>query len=211
MMKKGFSLMEMVIIVAIISIMTSTMMTTSFKERTTKEIEAAGREVVAAIREAQNNALTGKQQGEGLPCAFRFILDPDTSTYKVQGSYRGVYESCGDDVSDAAYSTVFSSTNLSRSHIILSGYTSNEKLDPDNGHESNFIAFVVPYAKYIDVEVNNPLNPSPVTESLGTEFILEKTIDSENRKYHICVHSTGLIDEIGFVDDDPNSDMECVF
>jgi type II secretory pathway pseudopilin PulG len=206
-MRRGFSLLEMVIIVAIIAIMTSVMMVITFKERDTKELETAGREIVAAIREAQNNALTGKQQGPGLPCAFRFWTD-GVSRYRVEGSYRALNQNCSDnDFADGNYAEgsggkVFMEKDLSDDRIGISGFTSNEKSDSGGGHESHSVVFVVPYGKFIDAESEDIVEPS-----IGTEFILEKN----EKMYHICVHSTGLIEELGFVDDDPNSDLECVF
>ena len=61
--------MELMVVIAIIMIMTVVMLVVSVRDREKKKFEAAGREVAAAVREAQNNALTGKQiQNTDLPC-----------------------------------------------------------------------------------------------------------------------------------------------
>lgn len=189
--KKGFSFLEMIIVVAIIMIMTMTMLVISFKDRDKKQLEAVGREVAAAIRETQNNSLTGRQgANEGLPCAFRFLTGG--TQYQMAGSYRLIDEVCKDDISDAAYNEdsdgrIFITRDLTKENISINMYTSNYR--ESEKHESNFIVFVVPYGKYIDKESGDVTDPSK-----GTDVVISK----DDKKYHICVHAIGLIEEIGF-------------
>ncbi|MDO8529623.1 MAG: type II secretion system protein [bacterium] len=58
--RKGSTLIELLVVVAIISIMTAVTIVSLQGGKTEKELEIAAREMVADIREAQNNALTGK-------------------------------------------------------------------------------------------------------------------------------------------------------
>lgn len=222
---KGFSLLEMVIIVAIIAIMTSVMMVITFKDRDTKKVQAAGRELTAALREAQNNALTGKQQGPGLPCAFRLWTnfenkDNPGTMYRVEGSYRDIDGLCGGDMADTAYTSsqsgrLFVEQDLSLQGIEIYAYTSLEKNDANNGHENPSVYFVVPYGTYLDKENNPAFNDSQadITNiSDGTEFIVKKNDDL----YHICMHSTGMVEELGSVSKPNNVNdgeifMACVF
>ena len=86
--KNGFSLMELMIVIAIIGIMTSIVLVYSGKNKIEKEVEGAAREVAAAIREAQNNALTGKQPEAGkFPCAYIFSATNDSENYGIQYAY----------------------------------------------------------------------------------------------------------------------------
>lgn len=179
--KKGFSFLEMIIIIAIIGIMTSVMLVISLKERTGKELEAVGREVTSAIREAQNNALTGKQQDNSkLPCAFLF--ETDGMTYHMKGSYRDVGAPCGSDYSLTSYATELNASTLD-AEMTLTGTDSE-------GRISSYVGFIVPYGEYFDAGISET-NPSQ-----GTQFVLEK----DGEKYYICVHSTGLIEELGFLE-----------
>jgi prepilin-type N-terminal cleavage/methylation domain-containing protein len=172
--QRGFSFLEMIIVIAIITIMTMVMFVVSFKDRATKEIETVAREVTAAIRETQNNALTGRQQGsDNLPCAFAFVLSGN-SGYKVRGSYRQLESPCVPDEEFDNYGEVLLSHNVANDKIQIAA-------------TSEFIVFTVPYGKYIDQDTPN---------SDGTEIVVSK--DGDNRMYHICVHSTGLIEELGF-------------
>lgn len=59
--RNAFSLMELMIVIAIIGIMTGIGLVSLNSSKTTRALENASREVAAAIREAQNNALTGRQ------------------------------------------------------------------------------------------------------------------------------------------------------
>ena len=66
--------------------------------------------------------------------------------------------------------------------------------DGSNFIPTQFIVYGVPYGKYFDGQA----------DSIGTDLVL-KLIDG--RKYHICVHATGLIEELGFNDED----VACTF
>lgn len=188
--KRGFSFLEMIVVVAIITIMTMVMLVVSFRDRSKKEVEAVGREVTAAIRETQNNALTGRQQGsENLPCSFIFELKDGGGVYEIRGSYRELDAFCGDDEEPGSYTGVLLSENISGHRIGITGIDSE-------GNPSDFVVFTVPYGKFYD---------SSSGDSTGTEFVVTK--QGEEQKYHICVHSTGLIEEIGF----NSADQACAF
>lgn len=58
--KKGFSLIELMMAIAMISIMTAVTLASMNTQREKKAVESAAREVAATLREAQNYALTGK-------------------------------------------------------------------------------------------------------------------------------------------------------
>lgn len=95
--KKGISMIEVLITIAIIAIVSS--VTTVFlnSNKADKELEAAALEVVAAIRETQNNALSGKKiSDDHIPCGFEFSyrVGGSTNRYSTSSIYRHEGEEC---------------------------------------------------------------------------------------------------------------------
>ena len=76
----GFTMVEVIVTAAIIGIMAAVSLTSfaTLKERRTVEVSA--RKVAAAIREAQNFALAGRniRSAGDIPCQFRFRADGNT-------------------------------------------------------------------------------------------------------------------------------------
>ena len=71
--QKGFSLLELIIVIAIVGIMTAITLVSMNTLREKKAVEEAAREVAAAIRETQNYALTGKDiTADSSACAYVF-------------------------------------------------------------------------------------------------------------------------------------------
>ncbi|MBU2028494.1 prepilin-type N-terminal cleavage/methylation domain-containing protein [Patescibacteria group bacterium] len=70
--RRGFSFIELMIVICIISIMTALILVSMNAEREKKAVEIAAREVAAVVREAQNYALTGKNLKNAISCSFIF-------------------------------------------------------------------------------------------------------------------------------------------
>ncbi|NTV40937.1 MAG: type II secretion system protein [Candidatus Moranbacteria bacterium] len=58
--KKGFTLIELVIVVAIVTIMTGVSLTNVSRNKEAKEVEIAASQVASALRSLQNDAVNGK-------------------------------------------------------------------------------------------------------------------------------------------------------
>lgn len=59
-MRQGFTLIEVVIVIAIIGIMTAFMVVSLSNQRRIRNLDLASQEIAAALRTAQNYALTGR-------------------------------------------------------------------------------------------------------------------------------------------------------
>lgn len=83
--KKGFSLLELLTVMAMISIMIFTVLYFIGESRDSTELEAAADETVAALRETQNYSLTGKV-AIGEECtSYTFSALGGSSNYSIIG------------------------------------------------------------------------------------------------------------------------------
>jgi prepilin-type N-terminal cleavage/methylation domain-containing protein len=80
----GFTLIELVVSMAIISTMAAITIVSMSGAKTKQEVEGAARQVAAAIREAQNYAVTGKSINGAVPCQFRISATATSSTFQLQ-------------------------------------------------------------------------------------------------------------------------------
>lgn len=101
----GFTLLELMVAMAIVGILTAATAVSLNSSRTKKEVEVAAREVTAAIREAQNYALTGKRVSDTeYPCDYKFNATIGASGYSIEYDYH-VYGSTTCDDSNVLYSS----------------------------------------------------------------------------------------------------------
>ncbi|MBP9697673.1 MAG: prepilin-type N-terminal cleavage/methylation domain-containing protein, partial [Candidatus Moranbacteria bacterium] len=90
---KAFTLIEILIVIAIIMIMSAVILTNYSSSRSAEQLESAAREVEAAVREAQSYALTGYQGVVGTdPC--RFEVRWSGSAYSVWYWYKNASDVC---------------------------------------------------------------------------------------------------------------------
>ena len=200
--KKGFTFIEVIIIFTIIFIMTAVLMSSSYGERTTKEITTVASEVVASLRETQNNSLTGKQKANSkLPCAFKFgLVGSDGNSLAKYNAYQMFYsgrildEGCPPDDNTGVNTPFFDAIKLPVSMKIWATAIDTNS----NTLRKDHIIFKVPYGTFVIKD-----DSSDTEEYNGIDIVIEK----KSKKYHICVHETGLIEELGFND----ADSACVF
>ncbi len=189
--KKGFTFIEVIIIFTIVFIMTAILLGTSYKGRSKKEIESVAREVAATIREAQNYALTGKQkENDSMPCAFKFKIY--NNQYEILRSTRNIDTACPPDDDEHINDSFLKPVQLPkgvRMNSVTERYNGSKNSNDDN------VIFLVPYGDFIVTERKND-----ATDAKGIDIRIERGDGSE--KYHICVHATGLIEEIGFNEND---------
>ncbi len=89
----GFTLIELLIVISIVSVGASIMLVTFGNNQIRRELEGNAREVVGLVREAQNNALTGKQTvAATTPC--RYQVSWSGSGYSMTYWYKNASELC---------------------------------------------------------------------------------------------------------------------
>lgn len=103
--RKAFTLIELVIVMAIISILAAVVTVSLGTQNTKKELETNAREFASVLREAQNYALTGKQPDPPhITCQFSVSWDnTPTSTYRLWSMSRN-NGACNIPVDFATYS-----------------------------------------------------------------------------------------------------------
>lgn len=89
----GFTLLELVVAMAILSIMTTATITSMNGNKTRQEVQSAARLIAATIREGQNYAVTGKNitaNANARPCKFRVQTVSATSSVRIQQMNAGM-------------------------------------------------------------------------------------------------------------------------
>ena len=81
----GFSLVEVLVVIAFIGIMTGVLFVSLSGKRTETSLKSAAREVAAAVRTAQNSALTGVKTGvpDGRSLCRYEIKNTNASRYEI--------------------------------------------------------------------------------------------------------------------------------
>jgi prepilin-type N-terminal cleavage/methylation domain-containing protein len=80
--QKGFTLIEILVVITIIAIAATITLASLGNGRAQRDLETGARELVSIIREAQNDALTGKQLVAGTdPCQYRVSWNGSTYTF----------------------------------------------------------------------------------------------------------------------------------
>lgn len=164
--RRGFTLIEIMVVMAIIGIVTAVTIVSFGSGKERKAVEGQARKVAAAIREMQNYALTGKQIGTNVPCKFGpgSILTSDV-TFGLMYTYR-TGTSC--------------SAGMSASTIIPGMIMSLE-----NGvtfaSDSNEFFFTVPRG---ELDPNGNLPPIDIQLSKGSTT------------YSVCVYPGGQVKDV---------------
>ena len=186
--KKGFSLIELMIVIAIISIMAGIILSSTSQGRTKHELETAMREVAAGIRGAQNNALSGKRSGSNRPCHFAFKAG--ANLYEIEGEFYDPTKTsnCDSTTIPLVYATV-GAGNLPTGVAVTSTY---------KGNSISEIKFMVPFG---EIFANNGATAMGTVIEEAIEESIRVTVQKEGLSYVICVAPSGRIDELGITSD----------
>lgn len=114
--QKGVTLAELIVVVGIISIMTGVVFVSMQGSRTESEVRAAAREVAAAVRSVQNDAISGKKikssECSSATKKYEFYYGTNTTLSLTAGQYK--IEGCNaQDAVTLEKGVEFSSTGTS--------------------------------------------------------------------------------------------------
>jgi len=186
----GFSLIELVVVIAIIMIMTALLLTVGAEDRTKRALQTASRQVAAGLREAQTRALNGSVNGTQYPCDFTFDLgggsydirfsyydpDPDSTSFTKDDGDGQI--NCQDKVEDG---------------VAVSGVALPKGV---TATDSASITFDVPHG--VPYDESGKLKDSK-------PFVLQ----SDNLFYAVCLSPSGRVDEVGAVEDKNDAQSKC--
>jgi prepilin-type N-terminal cleavage/methylation domain-containing protein len=88
--KTGFTLIELLVVIALIFITTAAVLLTLTANRSTQATQAAQREVISALKEAQNYALSGSGAHPDCGNVFTFSVS-NSEDYGISGCRTGQY------------------------------------------------------------------------------------------------------------------------
>lgn len=110
---KGFTLVEIMIVIAIIGILSAAGITSLSSGKERKVVEGEARRLAATIREVQNYALTGKQIGGQVPCKFgvQALTSGDSQMFFAESHRTGASCSVGASVPAAIPSMTINLAN----------------------------------------------------------------------------------------------------
>lgn len=90
-------MIELILVIAIISIMSAVVIVSVLGNRPAKQTEAGARLLASAIRQAQNFALSGKQDGANPSrkvCGYGVYFDNNANQYKIFYNFTGGATTC---------------------------------------------------------------------------------------------------------------------
>lgn len=168
---KGFTLIEMVVVLAIIGITSAVIITSLTVTRSSRETERAIHTLAATLREAQNYALTGRSTSVSQENCFYAVRLMSSSQYALVNYYRS-----GGNCN--SYNTI--STLTMPGGTAISGVASFPTI----------FAFSLPRAEVYSAT-------SGALVSLGAAQLIGATKGGQT--HYLCLYPTGRVEERGTV------------
>ncbi len=166
---RGFTLIEMVIVIAIIGLTSSIVITSLSSNRSARETDRAIHVLAGALREAQNYALTGKSVNAAQENCYFAIRFTSATQYTLANYYR----SGGDCTS---YTTI--STTTLPSGATFTGF----------GSYPTVLAFELPRAEVYSA-TDGALANLLIAQLIG--------VMKSSQTHYLCLYPTGRVEERG--------------
>lgn len=141
---RGFTLIEVLIVITIVSMMTGVVFSVANRDRGPKEVEAAANQVVSILRGLQNDAINGKLIDGDPVCEF--IFQPTTAVYLLTEN------DCGSPPENLLWNSFEFANNNGNNRIKISGSTISFKaprgevsagsIMVTNGTDSHYVCVV---------------------------------------------------------------------
>lgn len=200
--KNGFSFLEMIVTIAIISIMTAVFFSSLSGNKELKAVEGEARKVAAAIREAQNYALTGKKITGIAVCGWGMHYVAATKIYAVYYNFDNIGNGC-EAFNGIKSNKVYDDTKFS---VAYNSYKLENKVRFNNTATYNQnIYFTIPFG--IAHEYDGDALPDAVGVGYTGQALIESEINPSAINYSICIYSSGQVKEIKS-DADPSNDCQ---
>jgi prepilin-type N-terminal cleavage/methylation domain-containing protein len=185
--RKGFTLPEVLVVIAIMAIMTAVVLISQQNTRNQRYLEAGGRQFAAVVQELQNNTLTGKQISAGRTICgygFRIADSPNNKTYDLYYNY----------VPDSAHSC----SGEGETTAVPRGYNAEfSNLYGQNNSFGNNVSAAVSSldGAYFSIPYANAYGGNGSVLPANFKITLSHVSVSQN--YTICIYSGGRIEEPG--------------
>lgn len=161
--KNGFSLVELLIVMAIMVIMAGVLLVSRSESRPVYDVEAGARQVAAQLRVLQNEALSGKMIGNVIACEMRFNTNPGDATKSYKTGYY-----CANTLIPNSEQKFLIGKNATNKSVSLAG--------------DYYVKFTPPQATILsDLPVIGAARAISITSADGTKTSL------------VCVYDTGRI------------------
>lgn len=175
--KKGFSLVEVMIVIAIIGISAGILFARVDSTNPSTEVELAGRQIAASLRTAQNNAISGKMQPDG-GGIFSKTLREGVRLKKT-----------GSDWHLIQYYAITAGSDIEASNKILKKIDiENVGTDPGCSDPTDIALIYYPVSGKAEGCGVGPSNTD------NFKFLISSKTDN-NIKFTVCAYKTGRVEE----------------
>lgn len=161
--------MELLIVISIVGIMLTVSLISMSQGRIEKELQVEANQLMAVIREAQNNALTGKKASDNVCGWGIYVSAAATDDYEM---YYNTTTNCSSDTKNYDSGGV---SNILGNYSLKNGVTF-----PASGGKKD-IYFTIPHAIPYD-------DGGAITGNIQIQ------LTKGDRDYYVCVYEGGLIE-----------------
>lgn len=150
--KKGFTLLELMVVIAIMGILATGLLTSLSSLRTNARLRTAQAEVTSLIKSVQNYSLQGRIEAGRTVCGYGIRFNDDRSYKLYFNDLNGLFDNCEEQNANSAYRQydTFSLDVSGESYSLPGGVTLS-----DPAWNAAEIFFTIPHANTYNNDGNN--------------------------------------------------------